>query len=110
MDLFAHTDAAYLIADSILGELTFVRQALEAVGCERIYASGDEAEALALIERERIDLVLVAWDAYHDGLELLHELRRKPEHRQLPVLFILEAAVGPERVARLKVTGDPRLG
>ena len=57
MDRFAHTDAAYLIADSILGELTFVRQALEAAGCERIYISGDEAEALALIERERIDLL-----------------------------------------------------
>src|SRR5215470_14651608 len=75
MAMFAHTDAAYLIADSILGELTFVRKALEAAGCERVYARGDEAEALALIERERIDLVLVAWDAYHDGLELLHELR-----------------------------------
>ncbi len=108
--VFAHTDAAYLIADSILGELTFVRQALEAAGCERVYASGDEAEALALIERERIDLVLVAWDAYHDGLELLYELRRKPEHRQLPVLFIFEASVEPERLARLKETGDVRLG
>jgi DNA-binding response OmpR family regulator len=108
--VFAHTDAAYLIADSILGELTFVRKALEAAGCERVYASGDEAEALALIERERIDLVLVAWDAYHDGLELLHELRRKPEHRQLPVLFIFEAAVEPGRVARLQETGDSMLG
>src|SRR5499427_6936910 len=100
MDRFAHTDAAYLIADSILGELTFVRQALAAAGCERIYTSGDEAEALALIERERIDLVLVAWDAYHDGLELWHELRRTPEHRQLPVLFIFEATVNPEQLAR----------
>jgi len=91
MDRFAHTDAAYLIADSILGELTFVRQALEGAGCERIYTSSDEAEALALIERERIDLVLVAsWDAFHDGLELLHVLRRTPEHRQLPLCFILE--------------------
>src|SRR5258705_9333217 len=95
MDRFAHTDASYLIADSILGELTFVRQALEAAGCERISISGDEAEALALIERERIDLVLVAWDAFHDGLELLHALRRTPEHRQLPVCFIFEAAVDP---------------
>jgi two-component system, response regulator RpfG len=110
MDRFAHTDAAYLIADSILGELTFVRQALEAAGCERIYTSGDEAEALALIERERIDLVLVAWDAFHDGLELLHALRRMPEHRQLPVCFILEAAVDPERVARLQETRDRLLG
>jgi CheY-like chemotaxis protein len=110
MDRFAHTDAAYLIADSILGELTFVRQALEAAGCERIYTSGDEAEALALIERERIDLVLVAWDAFHDGLALLHALRRTPEHRQLPVCFILEAAVDPERVARLQETRDRLLG
>jgi len=106
MNMFAHTDAAYLIADSILGELTFVRQALEAAGCERVYTSGDEAEAMALIERERIDLVLMAWDAYHDGLELLHALRRTPEHRQLPVCFILEAAVDPERVARLHATRD----
>ena len=109
MDMFAHTDAAYLIADSILGELTFVRQALAAAGCERVYTSGDEAEALALIGRERIDLVLVAWDAYHDGLELLHELRRQPEHRQLPVVFIFEAAVEPERLARLQATGDSML-
>ena len=109
MDLFAHTDAAYLIADSILGELTFVRQALEAAGCARVYTSGDEVEALAFIERERIDLVLVAWNAYHDGLELLHELRRTPEHRQLPVVFIFEAAVEPERLARLTATGDSML-
>ena len=106
MDRFAHTDAASLIADSILGELRFVRQVLAAAGCERVYTSDDDAEALALIERERIDLVLVAWDAYHDGLELLHALRRTPEHRQLPVCFILEAAVEPARVARLKATGD----
>src|SRR5215475_12210485 len=106
MARFAHTDAAYLIADSILGELTFVRQALEAASCEQIYTSGDEAEALALIERERIDLVLVAWDAFHDGLELLHVLRRTPEHRQLPVCFIFEAAVAHERVARLQETRD----
>ena len=100
MDRVGHTDAAYLIADSILGELTCVRQALEAAGCERISTSGDEAEALALIERERIDLVLVAWDAFHDGLELVHALCRMPEHRQLPVCFIFEAVVDPERVAR----------
>src|SRR4030095_16789208 len=99
--MFAHTDAAYLIADSILGELAFVRKALDAAGCERVYASGDEAEALALIERERIDLVLVAWDAYHDGLELLHELRRKPEHRQLPVLFLFQAVVETGRFGAL---------
>jgi len=110
MDMFAHTDAAYLIADSILGELTFVRQALEAAGCARVYTSGDEVEALAFIERERIDLVLVAWNAYHDGLELLHELRRTPEHRQLPVVFIFEAAGAPEQLARVKETGDLMLG
>ena len=51
MDTFAHTDAAYLIADSILGALTFVRQALETAGCERISISGDEAESIVLIER-----------------------------------------------------------
>jgi CheY-like chemotaxis protein len=110
MDRFAHTDAASLIADSILGALTFVRQALEAAGCERISTSGDEAEALALIEHERIDQVLVAWDAFHDGLELLHVLRRTPEHRQLPVCFIFEAAVDPERVARWQETRDRLLG
>ena len=77
-----------------------MHQALEAAGCEQISISGDEAEALALIERERIDLVLVAWDAFHDGLEILHALRRTPEHRQLPVCFIFEAAVDLERVAR----------
>jgi PleD family two-component response regulator len=89
-----------LIADSILGALTCVRQALDAAGCARISTRGDEAEALGLIERERIDLVLGAWDAFHDGLALLHVLRRTPEHRQLPVCFIFEAAVAPERVAR----------
>jgi CheY-like chemotaxis protein len=52
----------------------------------------------------------LAWDAYHDGLELLHELRRKPEHRQLPVLFIFEAPVEPEQLARLKETGDLMVG
>ena len=87
-----------------------MRQALEAAGCERISTSGDEAEALARIERERIDLVLVAWEAFHDGLELLHALRRMPEHRQLPACFIFEATVDPERVARVQETRDRLLG
>ena len=108
--MFVHTDASYLIADSILGELTFVRTALEEAGCTRVHASGDEEEALAIIKRERIDLVMVAWDAYHDGLELLRRLRRDPEYRQLPVLFIFEASVEPARVACLKQTGDILLG
>jgi CheY-like chemotaxis protein len=108
--MFVHTDASYLIADSILGELTFVQTALAAAGCTRVYASGDEEEALALIERERIDLVIVAWDAYHDGWELLRRLRDDPASRQLPVLFIFEASVDPARVARLKQTGDRVLG
>src|SRR5262249_27332507 len=74
MDRFAHTDATSLIADSLLGALPCVRQALAAAGCARIDTSGDEAEALALIARERMDPVLVAWEAFHDGLELWHAL------------------------------------
>jgi len=108
--MFVHTDASYLIADSILGELTFVHTALAAAGCTRVHVSGDEEEALALIERERIDLVIVAWDAYHDGWELLRRLRDDPASRQLPVLFLFEASVDPVRVARLKQTSDRVLG
>ena len=52
--MLVHTDASYLRADSILGELTFVHTALAAAGCPRVYASGDEEEALALLERERV--------------------------------------------------------
>jgi CheY-like chemotaxis protein len=108
--MFVHTDASYLIADSILGELTFVRTALAEAGCTRVHASGDEEEALAIIQREQIDLGLVAWDAYHDGWELLRRLRRDPEYRQLPVLFIFEASVEPARVACLQQAGDRVLG
>jgi CheY-like chemotaxis protein len=110
IDMFVHTDASYLIADSILGELQFVHTALAAAGCTRVHASGDEEDALALIARERMDLVMVAWDAYHDGWELLRRLRDDPASRQLPVLFIFEASVDPARVARLKQTGDRVLG
>ena len=84
----------------ILGALTCVHQALAAAGCARIDTSGDEAEALALIARERMDPVLVAWEAFHDGLALLHVLRRTPAHRQVPVCFIFEAAGDVERVVR----------
>src|SRR2546428_13999015 len=109
-DMFVHTDAAYLIADSILGELTFVHTALAAAGCTRVHASGDEEEALALLERERIDLVIVAWDAYHGGWELLRRLRVDPASRQLPALFIYEACVDPARVGRITQTDDQVLG
>jgi CheY-like chemotaxis protein len=109
-DMFVHTDASYLIADSILGELQFVHTALAAAGCTRVHASGDEEEALALIARERMDLVIVAWDAYHDGWELLRRLRDDPASRQLPVLFLFEASVDPARLARVKQTGDSMLG
>jgi CheY-like chemotaxis protein len=110
MDMFVHTDASYLIADSILGELQFVHTALVAAGCTQVHASGDEEDALALIARERLDLLIVAWDAYHDGWELLRRLRDDPASRQLPVLFIFEASVDPARLARVQQTGDSVLG
>src|SRR5215831_6993836 len=91
-DMFVHTDASYLIADSILGELRFVQTALAAAGCTRVYASGDEEEALALIERGRIDLVIVAWLKHHAGWDLLRRMQAEPASRQITVLFIFEAS------------------
>ena len=108
--MFVHTDASSLIADRMLGELQCVHTALAAAGCTRVHASGDEEDALALIARERMDLVIVAWDAYHDGWELLRRLRDDPASRQLPVLFLFEASVDPARLARVQQTGDSVLG
>jgi two-component system, chemotaxis family, chemotaxis protein CheY len=70
-----------------------IRQLLK-FGLSRIAnATCDEAadgqQALKMIEKQHYDLILADINMpVMDGLKMLEELRRKPEHRAIPVVMI----------------------
>lgn len=57
------------------------------------YEAGDGAEALRLIEQNKIDLVLLDWNMpMMNGIELVKKLRAKSEHAKLPIIMITSEA------------------
>ena len=69
-----------------------IQMALRTSGHE-VLVAGDGLDGLALIDRERPDVVLtdIAMPGL-DGLELIQALRRRPDLAQIPVLLITASA------------------
>jgi len=57
------------------------------------HEAGDGAEALRIIEKNKIDLVLLDWNMpMMNGIELVKKLRARPEHAKLPIIMITSEA------------------
>lgn len=91
-------------------EGTSVRNALLQCGLENVLLAGEQAEALALLTQEPVDIVVTPWEL--DGLPgraLLRALKQKGRHKQVPVL-ILDSGLTPQAmVAAVKAGAAGRL-
>lgn len=55
--------------------------------------AGDGAEALRLIEAQKIDLLLLDWNMpMMNGIDLVKKLRAVPAHAKLPIIMITSEA------------------
>ncbi|MFA6505915.1 MAG: response regulator, partial [Treponemataceae bacterium] len=57
------------------------------------FEAGDGAEALRIIETNKVDLVLLDWNMpMMNGIDLVKKLRARPEYSKLPVIMITSEA------------------
>ena len=73
-----------------------------------VFAAGSGDEALALIDRESLDLIVLDWMLPdQDGIELLQHIRRRSEH--MPVLMLTARSTLADRVVGLDSGSDDYL-
>lgn len=88
-----------LIVDDDPDIVLVLKAMLEDAGYTAV-ATGTPADLMALLERDRPDLILLDMLlSGHDGREIVTQLKARPETRQIPVLM-LSAHPTAEREAR----------
>lgn len=81
--------SSVLCVDDDADILAVVSLALRTLGGLTVHAASSGAEALALLKRERVDMVLLdVMMPGMDGLETLAAMRRDAESAQIPVVLM----------------------
>jgi len=76
-----------LAVDDIPANLIAIQDILGTMFDVRLTKQGDQA--LGLLKREKVDLVLLDIEMpEYNGFELLQLIRKNPEHAQVPVIFV----------------------
>ncbi|MFZ6769679.1 response regulator [Undibacterium sp. Di26W] len=89
----------FLIVDDISAMRQVAAGQLRALGAEQIQVAGNGLEALQILRRSKIDVVLTDWNMpVMDGLELLRAVRVDPKLVDLPLIMVT-AEVERDRVA-----------
>jgi len=90
--------------DPALVEL--LRYNLDVAGYEAS-AIDDGDEAMAAVEDEQPDLVILDWMLPNvSGIELCRQIRHNPQHRQLPIIMLTARSEEGDRVRGLKTGAD----
>ena len=82
-------DLSFLVVDDFSTMRRIVGGLLRQCGATRILEAEDGAQALKVIENNRIDFVVSDWNMPNmTGLELLKALRAHPKFARMPVLLV----------------------
>ena len=80
-----------------------IRNMLRQLGYTNIVEAEDGAEALSLLQRERVDFVISDWNMPNmSGLELLKAIRADEHLKPLPVLLVTAEALKENVVEAVK--------
>ena len=80
-----------------------IRNMLRQLGYNNIVEAEDGAEALSLLQREKVDFVISDWNMPHmNGLDLLKAIRADDNLKPLPVLLVTAEALKENVVEALK--------
>jgi two-component system chemotaxis response regulator CheY len=80
-----------------------IRNMLRQLGYTNVVEAEDGAEALSLLQREKVDFVISDWNMPHmSGLDLLKAIRADAHLKPLPVLLVTAEALKENVVEALK--------
>ena len=80
-----------------------IRNMLRQLGYSNVVEAEDGAEALSLLQREKVDFVISDWNMPHmNGLDLLKAIRADDNLKPLPVLLVTAEALKENVVEALK--------
>lgn len=97
-------DPCIAIVDDQAINVKIVQKYLKLAGYGRFVSSTDAREAIALIDREEPDIVLLdIMMPYVSGLDILAELRRGDKHADLPVIILTAASEKQTKIEALKL-------
>lgn len=86
-------DTVFLVVDDISAMRNSMVSLLRGMEMENVVSAGNGKDALHIIERQRVDIVLCDWNMpIMSGLELLKTLRSNPDTAQLPFVMITAEA------------------
>jgi len=99
------TNKNVLVVDDIDTMRRVIVSQLERFGPKQVFTAANGSEALRVIAKQRIDLILSDWNMPEmNGLELLAAIRRQPQLRALPFILVT-AETERERVAKAIAAG-----
>ena len=92
-----------LIVDDFSTMRRIIRNMLRQLGYTNIVEAEDGAEALSLLQREKVDFVISDWNMPNmSGLDLLKAIRADEHLKPLPVLLVTAEALKENVVEALK--------
>ena len=78
-----------LIVDDSIAMRKILNDILNSIGSYQIHEAIDGNEALALLAKESIDLVMLDWNMPHlDGLDTLKAIRKSPQFGKVKVVMV----------------------
>jgi CheY-like chemotaxis protein len=94
-----------LVVDDIDAMRRVIAGQLDALGAAKVHTAANGADALRILARQKVDLVLSDWNMpVLSGLELLKNIRAEPRLRGLPFVLVT-AETERERVAEAIASG-----
>ncbi len=99
------TDTIFLVVDDVAAMRNFTIALLRAMKMTHVLSASNGKEALQILERQRVDIVLSDWNMpLMSGLELLKILRQNPRTAHIPFVMITVHA-DRERVSEAIAAG-----
>lgn len=100
------TDAHILIVEDSSAIRRIMKMQLQQMGFSRIHEAQDGSAALALLQAEKMDLIISDWHMPRmNGVELLRRVRGSEETKDIPFIMMTgdASAAGVQMALRLQV-------
>ena len=80
-----------------------IKNTLQKLGFETILEAGDGVEALEVMSKNKVDMIVTDWNMPEmDGLTFVKAVRAKDEYKDLPILMITTEAAKEDILTALR--------
>jgi two-component system chemotaxis response regulator CheY len=98
-----NSDMKILAVDDFSTMRRIIRNLLRQLGYLNILEAEDGVQALAILKKDKVDLVISDWNMPNmNGLELLKEMRRDEQLKHIPLLMVTAEAIKEKVIEAVK--------